>query len=110
MENQIVHTTGKRGPYCVPATRRFRDALSRRQTQQLNLSSILLRLSCSTQKGYRPQKMLVFNEIVVELKAVSARFIDQPDRLGMSMIASNDLLAPITEPLFIPLDRLEKPL
>ena len=41
---------------------------------------------------------------------VSARFIDQPDGLGMSMIASNDLLAPITEPLFIPLDRLEKPL
>jgi len=38
------------------------------------------------------------------------RLVDATDRLGMSMIAGHDLLAPIPQPLFIPLNRLQKSL
>ena len=40
----------------------------------------------------------------------SARLVHTTDGLGVAMVVSNDLLAPISELLFIPLDRFEKAL
>ena len=39
-----------------------------------------------------------------------AGLIDATDRLGMSMLSSNDLLAPISQPLFVPFNRFKKAL
>ncbi len=39
-----------------------------------------------------------------------ARFVHATDGLGVGVVFGNNLLAPISELLFIPLDRFEKPL
>jgi len=39
-----------------------------------------------------------------------SRLIHAADRLGRRMVPGDDLLAPVSEFLFIPLDRFEKPL
>jgi hypothetical protein len=39
-----------------------------------------------------------------------ARLIQTADRLGVGMIASDDLLAAIAQALFVPLDRFQEPL
>ncbi len=39
-----------------------------------------------------------------------ARLVDAADRVGMGMVCGDDLLTPISELLFIPLNRFEKAL
>jgi len=39
-----------------------------------------------------------------------SRFVDAPDRLRVGMLGSHDLLAAISQLLFIPLDRFEETL